>query len=118
MRLAEQPPLTNADIPAWLEALDFLLVNYTGYTIVGGRDGLVSKEIVETLKTNLSHILDVLEKAAKMDISPEATENLIPALLSNLKVPSQIEDQYAQRLRHGLAQYYARHYLATEIPND
>ena len=61
---------------------------------------------------------DVLEQAAKADISPEATENLIPALLANLKVPPQIEDQYAQRLRHGLAQYYARHYRATEVPNE
>jgi glyoxylase-like metal-dependent hydrolase (beta-lactamase superfamily II) len=117
--LADQPPfLTNADIPAWLEALDFLLGNYADYTVVGGRDGLVSREVIETLKTNLFHILDVLEQAAKADISPEATENLLPALLSNLKVPPQIEDQYAQRLRHGLAQYYARHYRAIEIPNE
>jgi glyoxylase-like metal-dependent hydrolase (beta-lactamase superfamily II) len=117
--LADQPPfLTNADIPAWLEALDFLLAHYSDYTIVGGRDGLVSSTIVEMLKNNLAHILDILEQAARADISPEATENLIPALLSNLKIPSQIEDQYAQRLRHGLAQYYARHYRATEIPNE
>ena len=117
--LADQPPfLTNADIPAWLDALDFLLEEYAGYTIVSGRDGLVSKKTVEDVKTNLSHILAVLEKAAKADISLEATENLIPALLSNLKIPSQIEDLYAQRLRHGLAQYYARHYRATEIPSE
>jgi glyoxylase-like metal-dependent hydrolase (beta-lactamase superfamily II) len=117
--LADQPPfLTHADIPAWLEALDVLLANYEGYAIVSGRDGLVSRDIVLTLKKHLSHILQTLEQAAKADISPEATENLIPALLTNLKVPPQIEDQYAQRLRHGLAQYYARHYRATELPNE
>ena len=117
--LAEQPPfLTHADIPAWLETLDVLLTNYKDYTIVSGRDGLVSQDTVQTLKQNLSHILRSLEQAALADISPEATENLIPALLANLKVPPQIEDQYAQRLRHGLAQYYARHYRATELPNE
>lgn len=117
--LAEQPPfLTHADIPAWLLTLDVLLTNYKDFTIVSGRDGLVSLDTVQTLKQNLSHILHSLEQAALADISPEATENLIPALLANLKVPLQIEDQYAQRLRHGLAQYYARHYRATELPNE
>lgn len=117
--VADQPPfLTNADIPAWLETLDHLLANYSDYTIISGRDGLVSRDIVQTLKSNLSHILDILEQAAKADISPDATESLIRALLPHLKVPPQIEDQYAQRLRHGLAQYYARHYRATDIPND
>jgi glyoxylase-like metal-dependent hydrolase (beta-lactamase superfamily II) len=117
--LAEQPPfLTHADIPDWLVTLNVLLENYDGFTIVSGRDGLVSRETVLTLKQNLSHILQSLEQAAKADISPEATENLIPALLAHLKVPPQIEDQYAQRLRHGLAQYYARHYKATELPNE
>jgi len=117
--IADQPPfLTNADIPAWLETLDYLMANYSEYSIVGGRDGIVSTEIVKTLKTNLTHIFDILEKAAKADIPPEATESLIPALLSNLKVPRQIEDQYAQRLRHGLAQYYARHYRSLDLPNE
>lgn len=117
--LAEQPPfLTHADIPDWLLTLDVLLTKYQDYTIVSGRDGLVSRETVQTLKQNLSHILHTLEQAAKADITPEATENLIPALLAHLKVPIQIEDQYAQRLRHGLAQYYARHYKAAELTNE
>lgn len=117
--LADQPPfLTNADIPTWLEALDYLLTNYSDYTLISGRDGLVSTDVVHTLKANLAYILETLEKADKADLSPEEIETLIPKLLAFMKVPPQIEDVYAQRLRHGLVQYYARHYRASDLPTE
>jgi glyoxylase-like metal-dependent hydrolase (beta-lactamase superfamily II) len=117
--LAEEPPfLTNADIPAWQDALDLLLQNYSDYKIVSGRGGIVTNDVVRVLKKRLAHIIVVLEKADKEDAPIEATELLIPRLLVDLEVPAHLEDQYAQRLRHGLAQYYARHYRAADFTGE
>jgi hypothetical protein len=41
-------------------------------------------------------------------------DNLIPGLLTFIKVPASRQKQFAQRLRYGLRHYYARHYHRTE----
>jgi len=113
--LHEQPPfLANADIPDWIASLDVLVKKFPNYTIISGRGGPVPYEAVHTQRENLTLILNSLEKIARRDTAPDATENLIPTLLAELKYPRSLEEQYAQRLRHGLSQYFSRHYRPSD----
>ena len=109
--LHNQPPfLTNGDIPAWLESLDELRKGYPDYTLISGRGGTVPAEAIRAQHQVLKNILRGMERLAKRNASSEAVESLIPGILSGLAFPKHFEDQYTQRLRHGLIQYYARQY--------
>jgi cyclase len=117
--LYHQPPfLANADIPVWLESLDLLLASYRDYQIVGGRDGVVKIDTVRNQHQVLKNILKGMEKLSKRNTPSEATENLIPTLMTEIGFSPPLEEQYEQRLRHGLAQYYARHYRPIEAASQ
>ncbi len=114
-----QPPfLANADIPAWLEALDLLKSNFREYTIISGRGGPVPNEAVHCQHTILKSILKGLEKYAKSNNTAEVTEKLIPGLMAELSYPPHLGEQYEQRFRHGLSQYYNRRYRPQDISNQ
>jgi hypothetical protein len=55
-------------------------------------------------------IQTALLKISRQEGIPEAVERLIPSLVKELEYPQQVDDQNIQRLRHGLLQYYIRHY--------
>lgn len=113
--LPNQPPfLTNGDIPSWVETLSLLTSSYRDYTIISGRGGPVTVQAVRAQQQNLKATLKGLERLAKRNAPPEATENLIPNLLSSFSIPKKLEEQYYQRFRHGLFQYYARRYRPIE----
>ena len=113
--LADQPPfLANADISAWIESIDVLLDSYQGYKIISGRGGPVSFEAVRAQKTHLKHIFKELDLLVQPDTPPEIIDKLIPGLLKDLKFPSHMEEQYIQRLRHGLTQYHFHRYRPNE----
>ena len=111
------PFLSQADLPAWIETLDQLVTTYKDYTIVSGRDGLVGLDAARAQQRYLKTIHKGLERLAKRNASPEATENLVASLLSEGSFPAKFSDQYTQRLRSGLLQYYTRHYRQ-ETPLD
>jgi len=104
------PFLSQADLPAWIETLDQLMTKYKEYTIVSGRDGLIGLEAARTQQRYLKTIHKGLERLAKRNAAPEATENLIPSLLSEGSYPAKYSEQYTQRLRSGLLQYYTHYY--------
>jgi len=109
-----QPPfLANADLPAWIEETKLLLSKYRDYLIVSGRGGLVKQEDVREQQRYLKTILRGLERLAGRNASPESTENLIPKLLTDMDVSFVQDEQFNQRLRAGLYQYYIRHYRPT-----
>ncbi len=117
--LHNQPPfLANADIPAWLEALDLLKSRYRDYVIISGRGGVVPNEAVRSQYQTLKNVLKGMEKFAKHNDPSEMTESLIPAILADLTISSHLEEQYVQRLRHGLSQYYMRRYRPMEVINQ
>ena len=117
--MSSQPPfLTNADIPAWIETLDLLLDSYGNYTLVSGRGGAVKVEDVSAQQRHLKNILKGLEKLAKKNAAPEEIENMIPGLLADLNTPPEVKEQFVQRYRHGLYQYYTRRYRPTEATFD
>jgi len=106
----EPPFLSQADLPIWIETLDQLETAYRGYTIVSGRGGLVEADAVRAQQRYLKNIHKGLERLAKRDAAPEATENLVTSLLNEVDYPNKFSDQYTQRLRSGLFQYFIHHY--------
>ncbi len=117
--LHNQPPfLAYGDIDAWQESLDVLLDNYRDYTIVSGRGGPVPFEAIRQEQKYLKNVLKGLERLAKRNAPTDDVERLVPGLLDDFSFPKHMEEQYAQRLKHGLAQYYAHHYRPTDIVNQ
>jgi glyoxylase-like metal-dependent hydrolase (beta-lactamase superfamily II) len=114
--LENQPPfLTNADLPAWIDTLGVLLRNFQDYKIISGRGGLVSLDTVKAQQNHLKNIQKKVERLAKHRAAPETLESLIPGLLSDLIIPADLQEQYTQRYRHGLYQYYTRCYRSSEL---
>lgn len=114
--VAEQPPfLASANIPLWLETLNLLLTPaYESYQIVSGRGGLLSQEAVRKQIACLTHIHRRLEEWARKKPSSNAVEELAKTCLSDFPAPTPEQQRlYLQRLRHGLARYYNRHYHAS-----
>ncbi len=110
--LKNQPPyLMNANIPAWLEALELLKSDeYNGYTIISGRDGKVSNIFINHQIKFLKDTLKRLDRLAARKGMPDATQSLIQPLLKRLKFAAVRQEQFAQRLRYGLRYYYSRNY--------
>ena len=73
------------------------------------------------VKSQVDFIKDVdkrLDKLSQKKQKVDLDGNLIQQLLSNFKVPSARQKQYAQRLRYGLKHYYVRHYQSESGNND
>jgi len=109
-----QPPfLAHSDLPAWIEALDLLQTKYKGFTVISGRGGAVTLQVVKHQAEVLKRMLDKLEKLGRKRSSPAAVDKLAEPLIKEFKSPAARHKQYAQRLRYGLNQYYIRHYLSS-----
>jgi len=110
--LRNQPPfLAGADLAAWLDTLKLLLSSaYRGWLVVSGRGGLVNVETIRAQRDYLDQVLSRIEKLAQKKSLPEAVENLIAPLLNPFKIPANLHQKYAQRLRYGLFHYYGRHF--------
>jgi cyclase len=110
--LRNQPPfLAGADIPEWLDSLKLLLSpTYRGWLVVSGRGGLVNADAIRVQRDYLDQLLNKIGKLAQKKSQPGDMESLVAPFLNPFKIPANRRKQYTQRLRHGLYQYYARHY--------
>ncbi len=105
-----QPPfLAQADLPAWIEALD-VLSTYKNHIIVSGRGNMINLDAVRAQQKYLKAIHRSLERLAKRHASSEATENLVNSLLKKTPYSQKYQDQYTLRMQSGLYQYYTRVY--------
>jgi len=116
----DQPPfLASADIAAWLETLDLLKSSYKNYMIISGRGGPVPMDAVRSQIKYLEKVNRGLERLAAKNAPLEATEGLIPSLVSDfLMVSPELKEKYTQRLRYGLLQYYLRSYRSEVIVEE
>lgn len=110
--LKGQPPfLAHADLPAWIEALELLQgPEYKGFTVVSGRDGVVTPQAVRGYAEEIQYIYEKVDAIGKKRASVAATEKLAEQLLKDFKAPTARQKQFAHRLGHGLQNYYIRHY--------
>ena len=109
----EPPFLAHADIPAWIEALDYLQGgDFKGYNVISGRSGSVSPQAIRSQAELLKKIHTKIEALGKKkSISATITDKLADTVLKQFKSPVAKQQQYSQRLRFGLRNYYARHYV-------
>lgn len=112
-----QPPfLAGSDIPAWIESLKILLSPaYRGYVVVAGRGGIATVDDIRAQLNFLNLVQSKLEKMASKKSVSDAMDSLLTSLLTDFKILDNRRDQYTQRLRHGLLQYYYRHYQNTNL---
>lgn len=111
MVVLEQPVfLADADLDAWLEALEVLKSTYMDYQIICGRGGLADIAAIRAQIRYLKRIVRGLGKLADKGAAPNGTSKMIAPLLRTLSYSQEWHDLYAQRLRHGLYQYYSEHY--------
>jgi cyclase len=110
--LKNQPPfLAHADLPAWIEMLKVLLEPaYKGFTIVSGRGGVVTPQVVRHQIEVLKRIHDRVEKIGKKKTTANVTDKIADQLLKVFRAPAARQRQFAHRLRYGLHYYYVRHY--------
>jgi cyclase len=110
--LKNQPPfLAHADLPAWIEMLKVLLEpEYKGFTIVSGRGGVVTPQVVRHQIEVLKRIHHRVEKIGKKKTTANVTDKIADQLLKGFRAPAARQKQYAHRLRYGLHYYYVRHY--------
>jgi glyoxylase-like metal-dependent hydrolase (beta-lactamase superfamily II) len=109
--LVNQPPfLAHADFNSWLESLDLLLSSYRNYTIISGRGGPVTQEDIRLQYEFLREVIDAMERLSKTSLTPEAIQDLVPALLSRYSFPAELRELYSVRLRYGLHHCFARRY--------
>lgn len=114
--LLNQPPfLATGELDPWIDSVELLLTRrFRDYLIVSSRGGPVPEEIVKWYRTNLKYIRRRMKAFAGRDEPPETTEELVPKLLKKIEYPKKYHPQYAQRLRHGLREYYIQHYRPEE----
>jgi glyoxylase-like metal-dependent hydrolase (beta-lactamase superfamily II) len=110
--VVDQPPfLAKANIHLWLDSLSLLLSRkYRNYTIISGRSGEITGDDIKKQQILFKSILGRMETLARKNNPPEDTEKMIPAILSKWKIPHKKSQYYTQRLRHGLVNYFIRHY--------
>jgi len=114
--LANQPPfLAHADIEEWLESLDYLYRNYKNFTIVSGRGGLLSSQAIRDQQRLLKRLQRGIDRISNPSELINAAERMIPSILKELEFPEIMEEQYIQRLRHGLSQYNLHHYGENDL---
>lgn len=108
--VANQPPfLANADLPAWIASLKFLLSgDYQSLVLVSGRGGVITTEQVRQQLALLEQIDQALENLAARKAAPEDTSALVDQFLPGFNPPANLLDHYRQRLHWGLQQCYAR----------
>jgi glyoxylase-like metal-dependent hydrolase (beta-lactamase superfamily II) len=109
--ILDQPPfLASGDLETWLESLDLLLTSYRDYLIISGRGGPANVEAVRTQHGCIKNVIKGVERLAKRNAPPEATEELISTLLTEFSFAPERRERYIQRLRYGLHHYFTRRY--------
>jgi cyclase len=110
--LKSQPPfLAHADLLTWIETLKILLEpEYKGFSIISGRGGVVTSQVVRNQIELLKRVHDRIEKIGKKKNTANVTDKLADQLLKSFKAPAARQRQYLQRLRYGLRHYYVHHY--------
>lgn len=118
--VSEQVPfLENADLPAWIEALDLLISkNYRNHLIVSGRGGPVALDTLRAQRRALKYVQKRMETLAGREAPPEEALSAIKKLMSDLEFPASREEQYRQRLAYGLRQFYIRNYWTGELQDE
>lgn len=107
--VSDQPPfLADANIEQWIESLSVLLQPaYKNFTLVSGRSGLVSVKEVQQQINFLERMNTAFKKYPKRSLTPAETDSLA----ENFITAFTDRTMYFDRLKHGVAAYYEKHFV-------
>lgn len=110
----DQPPyLASANLAQWIEQIQLLLSPaYQDFLVVSGRGGPVAQMQIRRQLQTLEKTQHMLAGLADRKGAAAETELFVDTLMADYGAQGQRDMQYRQRLKHGLHQYYARHYQA------
>jgi glyoxylase-like metal-dependent hydrolase (beta-lactamase superfamily II) len=111
--LGQPPFLAQADIDSWIDGLDLLLSRqFRDYTVICGRGGKANSKDINNQKRFLHKVRSRLLKFSKRKTTAAAEiDRLAIKLADKFKKPAKRHNFYVQRLKFGMHNYYARHYL-------
>jgi glyoxylase-like metal-dependent hydrolase (beta-lactamase superfamily II) len=107
----DQPPFfANADLEKWIEHTTKLLEpDYQNYLLVSGRGGLVSHDQVRRQLDFLNRVQAGLDVISSQNAPVEEVIPLAETLVKEFPNVA-CQDQFRQRLKWGLRQYFLRQY--------
>ncbi len=108
--LQEPPSLEEADLDLWLQQLDRLRREYSGWVVVGGRDGLLNLEqAVPEMETRLRTWREALRTWAREKLSWSRVSRKVEAWLDLWHPRSELQARmFRQRLLYGVGLFYRR----------
>ena len=116
--VSEQVPfLHTAEIGAWLNTLDELEKRYDeGCIIVGGRNGIIEKSDIQSMRDFLLKAQERLTDYAAISETDDRIDSLIPLLSidSFFKIKMDQMGNMVERLSYGLHHYYRRNYMGID----
>ncbi len=109
--VSEPPFIGDADIEAWLSALDELRQPaYDSFMLISGRDGKVGRDQINDMARFVRKIPVRLKRIRKRGNPAEAAGRLARGLIKDYQIPSARRDQATLRLQAGLRSLYSRRY--------
>jgi glyoxylase-like metal-dependent hydrolase (beta-lactamase superfamily II) len=113
----DQPPfLATADISAWVELLQRLLGEpYQNMLLVSGRGGLVARSQVQAQLLWLQKVRKMVAEFAERKQPAEVVMGLADELLQDFEAADGRLEQFRNRLRWGVYQYYLRKYRPSSV---
>jgi glyoxylase-like metal-dependent hydrolase (beta-lactamase superfamily II) len=117
--ITNAPPfLATANITDWMESLKTLLKSeYKEYTLVSGRNGVISQNDIKEQVKVLEKIDKQMEKLSGKSVLSNDVDKAAQGLLKHMKVPRDREQQHFNRLRWGIIQYLRHQYGVTLEPS-
>lgn len=114
----QAPFLSLADIDNWVDSIDLLRTKrFRGYKLVSGRSGIVKPKDLRDQRAFLRDVQARLRRIGKRKGDAKETEKLVPKLIEKYKYPAKDEKVNARRLKHGLHNYYLRHFTSKSDKN-
>ncbi len=116
----DQPPfLSNADIPAWIASLEILSSSrFSDYKLVSGRGGVTTQAKIPALVKWLNAVEAKIKELGEKTAPPEETANLVSGFLNSFSFSPEQKNQYTDRVKWGLFQYYAHRYFPMRAESE
>lgn len=113
-----KPPfLSGAKLNEWLRSLHLLSTEYKEYTIISGRQGVVTQADVTAMIAFLENVQHRLRALPKVNRNDEINQ-LAGEYLKGYNVTSEFQSLYTRRLTYGLNQCYQHNFLNPEADFD
>jgi len=108
----EPPFLFSAQIDPWIENLDLLRsAKYKEYTIISGRNGLVTADDIKFHLRFLKKAQRALERLDDQKADLTKVQKTAISYLDDFKAKNkQVKEIYRNRLSYGFSKYYINHY--------